>query len=111
MADLDVGDLASQVAGAMIGQLAAYGSDAESYAKAEAQKIAISIAHIGELLASGAIDEYEAKLKFDIQRNATRTMLTTVEGIGIIAAEQAINAGLNAIKGLVNGALKFALLP
>jgi hypothetical protein len=110
MAQIDVGVLAGEVAKAMGSTLAAYGSDAASYAKTEGEKIAVSIRQIIELYAGGKIDAEEARLKLDLQKNTTRIVLLSVEGIGIIAAEQAINAGLSVIRGAVNSAIGFALL-
>jgi len=45
-----------------------------------------------------------------IEKHATETALLTVEGLGIVAAESAINAALGAVTTLVNTAVGFALL-
>jgi hypothetical protein len=37
-------------------------------------------------------------------------MLLTLEGLGVLAVEAAINAALSVVKETVNGALDFALL-
>lgn len=110
MGQIDVSALTGEIAGAMTGVLMSGGKTAEIYAKNEAEKIAISIRQIGELYASGVIDAEEARLKLDIQKNTSRTMLLAVKGIGILTAEQAINAGLATVCGAVNTALGFALL-
>jgi transposase len=110
MAQIDVGALTGDMAGAMTGALLGGGKTAAIYAKNEAEKIAISIRQIAELYASGIIDAEEARLKLEIQKNTSRTMLLAVKGIGILTAEQAINAGLGVVRGAVNTALGFALL-
>ena len=45
-----------------------------------------------------------------MQKNASRSVLLTVEGLGILAVEEAINAALDVIKGAANKAIGFALL-
>ena len=110
MAQIDVGALTGEIGSAMAAALAGGGKTAAIYAKNEAEKIAISIRQIGELYASGLIDAEEARLKLDIQKNTSRTMLLAVKEIGILTAEQAINAGMNVVRDAVNTALGFALL-
>ena len=58
----------------------------------------------------GQIDEEEAELQFNIQKNASRTVLLTIEGLGILAVEQAINAALDVVSDTVNTALGFNLI-
>ena len=36
----------------------------------------------------------QTRIHLDMQKNAAATVLTTVEGLSIVAAQQAINAGL-----------------
>lgn len=84
--------------------------DIKNYAESESQKLAQSLVMIEQLAATGKIDEYEAKLHLDIQKNATRMVFLTIEGLGVLAVEQAINAALAAVKDAVNTALGFALL-
>ncbi len=57
---------------------------------------------------SGQITEEQARLHLDIQKNASRTVLLTVEGLGLLAAEQAINARV--VRDSVNTALDFVLI-
>ena len=82
----------------------------KEYAEAEAKKLAESLVMIEKLVLTGKINEEQAKLHFQIQRNATRMVLLTIEGLGIIAVEQAINAALDVLKDTVNTALDFTLL-
>jgi hypothetical protein len=72
--------------------------------------MAESLVMIEKLILTNQINEEQAKLHFQIQRNATRMVLLTIEGLGIIAVEQAINAALDVLKNTVNTALDFTLL-
>lgn len=82
----------------------------QSYAQAEAQKLAQTLVMIQTLKLSGEINDEQARLHLDIQKNATRSVLLTLEGLGILAAEAAIHAALNVVKGSVNTALGFSLI-
>lgn len=80
------------------------------YGEAESNKLAQTLIMIEALKVSGKINEEQAALHLEIQKNATRTVLLTLEGLGILAVEAAINAALNVVKDTVNTAIGFALL-
>jgi len=84
--------------------------EVKDYAEAEAKKMAESLVMIEKLVITGQINEDQAKLHYQIQRNSTRIVLLTIEGLGIIAVEQAINAALDVLKDTVNTALDFTLI-
>lgn len=84
--------------------------DIKDYAEAEARKMAQTLVMIESLKISGKINEEQAALHLEIQRNATRMVLLTLEGLGILAVEAAINAALSVVKESVNTAVGFALL-
>jgi hypothetical protein len=107
---LDVGELVKKMFEAFENSLAEKWPEVKDYAEAEAKKLAESLIMIEKLVISGQITEEQAKLHFQIQRNATRMVLLTIEGLGIIAVEQAINAALDVLKDTVNTALDFSLL-
>ena len=107
---LDVSALAERMLGAARDVLAAKWPEIEDYAEGETKKLAQSLAAIEKLRVRGQITEEQARLHLDIQKNASRTVLLTLEGLGLLAAEQAINAALTAVKDTVNTALGFALI-
>lgn len=80
------------------------------YSEAEAKKIAQTFVMIDELNNSGKITEEQARLYLDIQKNSSRTILLTLEGLGILTVEAAINIALDSVKEAVNTALGFTLL-
>jgi hypothetical protein len=108
---LDAGALASQMLGAALPILKKNAEDAQSFAQIEFTKIAQTIASIQEMLAAGQINQQQATLLLDMQKSASRSVLLTVRGLALLAAEEAINAALNVIKGVVNTAVKFPLVP
>ena len=107
---LDVADLASKMFEAFKGKLSDKWPDVKDYAEAESKKLAENFVLIEKLKLTGKITEEQAKLHHEIQRNASRTVLLTVEGLGLIAVEVAVNAAMDVLKETVNGALDFTLL-
>lgn len=84
--------------------------DVKDYADAEFKKLGESLLSIAAMRAENKITQRQAELLFDIQRNTARTVMLTVEGLGILAVEGAINAALGAVKDSVNTALGWTLL-
>jgi hypothetical protein len=107
---LDVGTLATQMLSAALPILKKDAQDAESFAKTEFTKIAQTIVSIGEQVASGQINQQQAGLLLDMQTSASRNVLLTLQGLALLAVEEAINAALDVVKTAVNTALGFALI-
>ncbi len=110
MADLDIPALLASMGAAAEGVLTSKWTTVKSFATTEFQKIAQTIVSIGEGTASGEITQDQAALLLDMQRNASRAVLASVEGMALLAAEQAVNAALKAVSGAVNTFVGFALL-
>jgi hypothetical protein len=107
---LKASELARDMAAAFTQTLKGKVPEIRSFADAEAKKLAQTLLMIEKLRLTGKIDKEEAELHLEIQRNATRSVLLTIEGLGALAAEQAINAALDSVRKAVNKALKFTLL-
>jgi hypothetical protein len=107
---LDLQSLASSMLTAAKGPLQADWKTVEPFAKTQFTNIAQQIVDIEAQLLAGTINQVQASLLLDMQTNASRAALLTVEGIGLLAAQDAINAALGALRQMVNGALKFPLL-
>jgi hypothetical protein len=111
MSGVDIQGVAAEAAKKMIAILTGAGKDVASYAEAEAKKLATSAVEIAALRAAGTIDDEEMRLHLDIQKHASRAVLMAVKGVGLLAAEQAINAGLQVILGAVRRATGLNLFP
>lgn len=107
---LNASQLGKDILVAFKGSLASKWPDIKEYGEAEAKKLAQTLVMIEALKNSGKINEEQAALHLEIQKNATRTVLLTLEGLGILAVEAAINAALNVVKDAVNTAVGFALM-
>jgi hypothetical protein len=107
---LDVANLAERMLKASKAVFKGRWSKVRAYAESEFKKLAETLALIERLRASGEISEAEAALQLQIQRNATRTVLLTLKGLGLLTVEDAINAALGVVRKTVNTAVGFALI-
>jgi hypothetical protein len=102
---IDVDKLLKGMLGAANDVLQKQGPKARDYASNEFEKLLLEAQHIGELKKIRKITEQEAVYLMDLQRNAARTVLLTIDGMGIIAVESAINAALAVVRDTINSAL------
>lgn len=78
---------------------------AKDYAENEFRKLLLEAQHIAQLKDDAKITEQEATYLMDLQRNASRAVLLTIEGLGILAVEAAINAALAVVRDTINSAV------
>lgn len=107
---LDVNELAQTMLGAARDAVSDRWPQIQDLAEVEFQRLAMSIADIGRLVAAGKIDESRARQHAHIHQINARAIIATVEGLGLHTAEQALNAGIRSVTRVVNGVVKFALL-
>jgi len=91
---IDVESTAKQMIAEATKVLGGKWKDARGYAEPEFKKIAMTVATIEQGRAAGQISDDDARALLDIQKNATRSVLTALEVIGVATAEKAINAAL-----------------
>lgn len=107
---LSTTQLSKDILAALRGSLSEKWPEIREYGEAEAKKLAQTLVMIETLTLSGKINPAQAALHLDIQKNATRSVLLTLEGLGLLAVEAALDAALGVIRETVNGALGFTLL-
>jgi len=110
MSSINVDQLVASMLLAAQQVLAQKWPEAKDYAESEFKKIGEAIAFIEAQRALNLMSDEKAKLHLEMQKNAAKTMLLTLEGLGILAVEAAINAALDVLKTTVNSALGFALV-
>lgn len=110
MSKMDFSALVADMLAAARAKLVDHWKDARPYAESEFQAYTRNLAFIANLKEDGKITEEQAKLYLDIQKNSMRTVLLTIEGLGILAVEAALNAALDVIRTVVNKAIGWALL-
>ncbi|UCD56013.1 MAG: hypothetical protein JSV16_09165 [Candidatus Hydrogenedentota bacterium] len=107
---LKASDLLKNMLAAAKGEFEAAWPDVKDYAKSAFKNLAETMVMIGRLELEGKVTRKQAKLLLDIQKNTARTVMLTIEGMGILAVERAINAALKAVQETVNTALGWKLL-
>jgi hypothetical protein len=107
---LDVNELARTMLGAARDAVSDRWPQIQELAEVEFQRLAASIADIGRLAAEGKIDPSRARQHAHIHQLTARSILATVEGLGVHTAEQALTAGVRSVAQVVNGVVRFALL-
>ena len=106
---LKAGELAKSILGVFRTQFKKDWPEIRAYAEAEAKKMAQTLVQIEALRVKGK-PESELSALLQMQRNAMRAVLLTIQGLGLLAVEQAINAALDVIRTAVNTALGFDLI-
>ena len=104
MAELSVADMVSDMIKAVKASLGKDYSKAKDFARPELQRLARSLVDIAKLVATDKVTKQQAKSLVAIHQNTTRVVFLTIEGLGIIAVENALNAAIGAIRSTVNGA-------
>jgi hypothetical protein len=110
MAAIDIPALLKQMLTAAQGTLGTKWPTVRDYASSEFTKLLLEAENIAALKAKGTINEQEAALLIGMQRNASRAVLLTVKGLGLIAAQEAIDAALAVVRTTINTAIGFVLL-
>jgi hypothetical protein len=110
MMSINVSDLLGDMVEAANGVLSDKWPEVKDYAETELKGIAEGVVLVEKLHLAGSITDEQAKLLFEMKKNTAKIVLLSIEGLGILAVEQAINAALNAVKEAVNGALGFILI-
>lgn len=106
----DFSNLVPQMLGAAEKEIVSGWDEVKSYAETEFKKFTLSLEDIGKLLLSGKISVERAQLLTELHKNAIQNVLLTIEGLGILAVQRAINAAVSVIKDSVNSAIGFAVI-
>jgi hypothetical protein len=107
---LNVSSLAKAMVEAAKGKLKEQWPEVKEFARAEAKKTAETLAMIERLTLAGQINLRQAKALLSMQKNSALAVLLTVEGLGLLTVESAINAALASVRDTVNTALGFVLI-
>ena len=110
VSDINFANLIKVMTGAAKEVLANNWKEIKPFAELQLKGFAQNIKLIGELKLKGQITEEKARLQLLIQRDAVKTVLLSFEGIGIVAAENAINAALKVVRTTINKAIGWTLL-
>lgn len=107
---LKASNLVKQMLVAAKGELEDKWPDVKIYAETEAKKLAQTVVMIEKLKLSGKVSKKQADILLDMQKQTSRVVLLTVEGLSLLSAEAAINAAMKSIRETVNGAIGWTLI-
>ena len=110
MGKLDFSTLLDQMLESAKTQLAGNWPSVKEITTSSFKTLVNSLVDIEQMKLEGTITEEQARLLLNMHKNTAKIVLLSVEIIGIVAAEQAINAALDVIKDTVNTAVGFAIL-
>jgi hypothetical protein len=110
MPNIDFAQLAKDMLAAAKPSLLAHWNSVRPFAETEMQKLAETALQIKLGQADGSLTQQQAQILLKMQANASQAVLTAVETVGMIAAQDAINAALNVLKQALNTAIGFSFL-
>lgn len=110
MSKIDFSSVLNEMIGAAKNSLADKWPEVEELGTSSFKSLAQGLVDIEVMRLNGKITEEQARLLLDMNRSTLKIVLLSIEGIGLVAVEEAINAALNAVKDVVNTAVGFALL-
>lgn len=102
--------LVKEMLAAAKGEVADKWPEVKVYAEAEAKKLAQTLVMIEKLKVSKRITKKQAEILLDMQKQTSRIVLLTIEGLSLLAAEAAVNAAIKSIRDAVNDAIGWKLI-
>ena len=114
--DFNISKVVTDMLQAALPFLSKGGGKASSYATHEFQQYIINLQHIQDLTEEGKITSEEAQFLADQYKMSMQAVLLAIEGLGVIAVQQAINAAIDVLNKALDTAvsggiksLKFAI--
>lgn len=109
-AAVDIQALGTAMIDAARNALAGHGTEFQAIAETEFRRLAGALNDTGLLLVRGEIDRDSAQRLLNIHRLSIRSVLRSVEGMTLLAAEQAVQAAMRTAAGTLNRATGFKLI-
>ena len=102
--------LVKKMLAAAKGEVAEKWPEVKVYAETEAKKLAQTLVMIEKLKVSGRNTKKQAEILLDMQKQTSRVVLLTIEGLSLLAAEAAVNAAIKSIRDAVNDTIGWKLI-
>jgi replicative superfamily II helicase len=109
MPDIDIQQLVQKMLSASKGELGNHFKEARDYAAQSYKNILENADLLASKAANGELSEEQAKILLNMHIKAAQNVLLTIEGIGIVAAERAINAAIAVVKDAANALLPISI--
>lgn len=103
--NLNIAQVVNDMLQAALPYLSKGGQQASAYASHEFQQYIVNVEHVQKLSEEGKVTDQEAQFLVDQYKLSMKAVLLTIEGLGIIAAQNAINAAIDVLNSALNKAL------
>jgi hypothetical protein len=103
--NLDINKVVSDMLQASSGALIKGGQQASEYASHEYAQFIDDIEHVQTMAEQGTITAAEAQALVDQHKMSMQAVLLCIEGLGVIAVQNAINAALKVLNDAIAAAL------
>lgn len=90
---------------AMKGPIGRHFEEVRELAEDELEDFAKRSIELAKKVRDGRINEVQARAILKVRQNAVETVVLSVAGIGLVAAQEAINAALDVLKGVIGKAV------
>lgn len=107
---LKASSLVKEMLVAAKGEVSERWPDVKIYAETEAKKLAQTLVMIEKLKVAGQISKKQADILLDMQKQTSRVVLLTIEGLSLLGAEAAVNAAIKSIRDAVNDSIGWRLI-
>jgi hypothetical protein len=107
--NLDINKVASDMLQASASDLVKGGEQASEYASHEYAQFIEDIEHVQTMAEEGTITAAEAQALVDQYKLSMQAVLLCIEGLGVIAVQNAINAALQVLNDAIAAALGAAV--
>ena len=107
---LDLNSLLKDMLSAAKDSLGSHWEGIKDVATISFKGLAQHLVDIEKMRLNGTITPEKAALLIGMQKDAVKIAIATEEGLGLLAAEAAINAALDVVRNTVNAAIGFAIL-
>ncbi len=102
---LDIAQVVNDMLQAALPHLAKGGRQASAFASHEFQQYIANVEHVQTMVEQGKVTDQEAQFLVDQYKASMKAVLLAVEGLGLVAAQNAINAAIDTLNGALNSAL------
>ncbi len=103
--DIDFKQLTGDMLTAVKGVVGDNLNDIKDLAEGELEDFAKRTTELAKKVADGSISAAQAQAILKIRANAVETVLLSIAGIGTLAAQEAINAAIGVLKGVIKNAI------
>ncbi len=109
MASINIQEIVVEITGSAQGILESKWHSFKPYAEHEFRQFTENAEFLANLRINNEINDAELKARLELQKLALKNVLLAIEGIGLIAAQEVINAAINILAKAIKTVLNISL--